>query len=343
MPELGPEQVLKAARAGTLPSVVLLVGGDETVQRGLLHELTAALPGADQPGNLARFQDAPLARVLDACRTVPMLGGRRIVIARGVPGLTADGDDGARDELMTFVQSPPAHAVLVIVAAKVDGRLAVVKQLEQRGAVVRSEVPSEREMPGWIGKRAKQLGLALSPTACQALADAIGADTGVANGELRKLALLVEPGQPIDRGQVEQALGPSRSVGAFALEDALLGGDARGALAALDRHLAGADGGAPLALLGRLGGILRRLALAHAVVARGGSETEVRGALGVHPFVASKYAKAAARCGPRSADGLAACVTADLALKSGRDPRAALSAVVLAVTAPRSARETKRA
>ena len=216
-----------------------------------------------------------------------------------------------------------------------DGRLAVVKKLEQRGHVIACELPSEREMPGWLAARGTEFGIELTSAACQLLADALGADTGMADGELRKLALLgPTTGIAIDSAQVEESLGPSRAVGAFALEDALLAGDLRRAIDALERHLADNDAGAPLALLGRLGGIVRRLALAFAVTSRGGGENEVRAALGVHPFVAGKYARAANKVGPRAERALSACVAADLALKSGRDARAALAVVVMAMAAP---------
>lgn len=318
--------------AGKIPAVVLLVGSDEAAKQRVLAALIAALPDSDLPGAVERFQAAPLARVLDACRTVPLLGGRCLVMARDQAELGGAGEASARQELQTYVEAPADHAVLVLVMEKVDGRLAVVKAVQQKAVVVDCEPPGEREMPAWIQARGKELAISMTAAACQALADAVGTETALAEGELQKLRLLPRAdGRPLEPSDVEQALGPSRVVGAFALEDALLGGDAAGALEALDRHLGGTDSAAPLALLGRLAAIVRRLSIAAAVVARGGNEQQLRETLGVHPFVAAKYARAAARLGSRCERALVACVGADLALKSGGAPRAALAAIVVAL------------
>ncbi len=328
-------ELIKNVKQGRVPPVVVFSGPDENAKKRALQKLLEALPDSSIPGCVERFQDAPLARVLDSARTMPLLGDRRIIIVRGITGLAADGDASSREMLGEYLEHMPAHSVLVILADKLDGRLAVVKKLEQRGHVIACELPSEREMPGWLAARSTEFGIELTSAACQLLADALGADTGMADGELRKLALLgPTTGTAIDFAQVEESLGPSRAVGAFALEDALLAGDLRRAIDALERHLADNDAGVPLALLGRLGGIVRRLALAFAVTSRGGGENEVRAALGVHPFVAGKYARAANKVGPRTERALSACVAADLALKSGRDARAALAVVVLAMAAP---------
>ncbi|MFN7966073.1 MAG: DNA polymerase III subunit delta [Acidobacteriota bacterium] len=330
-------ELIRAIAQGRMPPIVVFSGPDESAKKRGLQRLLDAIPETAVPGCVERFQDSPLARVLDSARTMPLLGDRRVVIVRGAIGLGADGDSASRELLNDYMEHAPAHSVLVILAEKLDGRLSVVKKLEQRGFVIPCELPTEREMSTWLGARGKEFGVDLTSAACQVLADALGADTGMADGELRKLALLTSTtGGAVDAAQVEQSLGPSRAVGAFALEDALLAGDLRRALDALQRHLADNDPGVPLALLGRLSGIVRRLALAFAVTSRGGGENEVRAALGAHPFVAGKYARAAGKLGPQAERALAACVAADLALKSGRDARAALVAVVMSLAAPLS-------
>lgn len=325
------------------PGVLVVTGEDGEAATRALELVVAALPEEDRLTGIERFAGAPAPRVLDAARTAPLLGGRRIVIVTDVDWLGAGGDEKAQEALAAYAERPPGHALLVIVTTKADGRLGVVKKIEKAGFLLDCPLPKEREMPAWLADRARERGLALEPQAAQALADAVGTETAVAARELDKLALLAHADGrpspvPVDAALVEEALGPARAAGAFQLEDALLAGRAPEALEALGRHLAGSDSGVPLMLLGRIASVVRRLSLAAGVVGRGGGDREVQEALGGHPFVAQKYAQAARRVGARAERALAACVVADGMLKSGRDPRAALTRVVLALAASATTR-----
>ncbi len=331
---------LVASLAGeSWPPVVVVAGADQDGRERAMRVLVNAVPEEDRAASVQRVPAAPFARALDAARTAPLFGARRVVIATGCDWLVAGGDETAQRELTRYLENAPANSVLVLAATRVDRRLAPVKAVEERGFLLECSPPQERDMPHWIAERGRDNGLVLSAEAAQLLADAVGTDTGLASRELEKLALLVErpgrgPQTPVSSELLESSLGPTRVAGAFALEDALLAGRTVDALEALDRQMAGADAGTPLALLGRCAAILRRLSLAAGVVARGGGEQDVQRTLGGHPFVAQKYTHAARRLGRRAENALAACVVADGMLKSGRDPRAALEGVILALTGP---------
>ena len=311
------------------PPVLLISGEDRAERDGLIARILETLPEPERLTGVDRFEDGPLARVLDAARTMPLLGGRRIVILHSSQGLGES--EAARDALLDYLESPPAHALLVIVLDKIDRRQKLFKAVAKKGLVLQCDKPRERQMPRWIQEQAGSLGLRLRGDAVQAIADAVGTDTGLASRELEKLALIAGSSErPLDAASIEPLLGPTRSVGAFALEDALLAGRGREAIEALRRHMDGANT-QPLALLARLAGICRRLTVAAATVEEGGGEAQVQAALGCHPFVAKKYASAARRRGGRGERALAACVTADGLLKSGHDPWSALSPIVLAL------------
>jgi DNA polymerase-3 subunit delta len=321
--------------AESWPPAILLAGDDEDAIGRALSIIAQALPDEERDTACDRFAEGPLAPALDAARTRPLLGGRRIVIAREPEGLGARGGQPARDALLRYLDAPPPHALLVLVVRKLDKRLAVVKRIAKAGLVVELSQPRERDMPGWIAGRAREGGLELPPQAVQALADAVGRDTALAARELDKLRLLAEEraagARPtrVSAEAVAASLGPHRAVGAFALEDAILEGRAGDAFEALARQLHGQGVGEALPLLGRLAWIARRLSVARK--AASGGEERVREALGCHPFVAKKYYRASrGRAGASAAAALASCVRADGELKSSGDPRAALENVLLA-------------
>ncbi len=326
------ETLRRALDAELWPSALLIAGENEALRAQLVSAAEESLDEEDRATGIDRFDEGPIARVLDSARTMPLLGGRRVVIARDPEGF-ASGAEHAKELLLAYLQAPPAHALLVLVLAKLDKRLKLVKAIAKSGLILECALPKEREMPAWVAARAKDMRIRLTGDAIQLIADAVGTDTGLATRELEKLSLIADPegAHPLSAREVEELLSPGRAVGAFTLEDALLAGKLRPALEALDRHLAGASFGAPLALLGRLASISRRLATAASVVEGGGSEDDVREALGCHPFVAQKYARAARRRARHAELALAACVAADGMLKSGRNAREALTRVVVAL------------
>ena len=337
------DELSKALSGPSLPPVVLIAGSDAEMRHEALKGILGRLDDDQRATGVDRFEQAPIHRVLDAARTPSLLGGERTVVAVDPPGLVTS-DEAAREALSAYLQTPAPGTMLVLVVDKLDRRLKLIKQIEKTGVIVPCEPPREREMPSWIGARAQRLGLRLAPDAIQLLADAVGTDTGLAVRELEKIALVamdggLAAGGVIRAADVEPLLGPSKSVGAFALEDALLGGRTEQALDALERHLGGRDAAAPLALLARLATISRRLVVAADALEQREDPEAVRAALGCHPFVAKKYATAARDGGRRRGErGLAACVAADARLKSGDQPYPALSRVVMTLAPVRSGR-----
>ncbi|MBP7148041.1 MAG: DNA polymerase III subunit delta [Acidobacteria bacterium] len=327
-----PSALDRALAAGEWPRVVLLWGDDEAGRRRAVERIIAAVPEEERATGVERYgAEAPLARVLDSARTATLLGGRRVVIAHEPAGLVPGASEDVRRAWTGYLERPPGHATLVLVAEKVDRRIDAVKRILETGLALEFAQPREREMVAWVQARARERGLRLDAAAVQLLADAVGVNTSAAEREMDKLQLAAGPRGAIGAPLVEEMLGPGRAVGAFALEDALLSGVASRALEVLSRRLARTDTSLPLALLAQLANVCRKLALARGVLDGGGDAEGVREALGCHPFVAGKYAQAAGRLGRRAGPGLAACVVADGRLKSGGDPYQALAGVVLAL------------
>jgi DNA polymerase-3 subunit delta len=85
------------------------------------------------------------------------------------------------------------------------------------------------ELPKWVSAQAKAMGLTLEPGAPSALVAHVGDRQQRLLRELEKLALDAGEGATLDAEAIEELTAPSAERKAWALADALLGGDAQDA------------------------------------------------------------------------------------------------------------------
>src|SRR5574341_526745 len=125
----------KGLAKGRVPQVVLLVGEEgRLVDRGLNCLREAVVPEAQRAFNEERLRGGEIdpARLVDSLRTLPLLGGRRLVVVREAERLAPE----ALDALAAYAEAPLDSAVLALAAEKIDRRLKVWKALETAGVLV---------------------------------------------------------------------------------------------------------------------------------------------------------------------------------------------------------------
>jgi DNA polymerase-3 subunit delta len=166
-----------------------------------------------------------------ALNAMTLAMGRRFIVVDGVerwkdaevtaslaPALAAMPPDTTiaffgRDEGRT---STPAVLAKAVVAA--GGVVAVEKALKAK------------ELPRWVQSEAERLGLALDSAAARALVEAVGDRQQRLLRELEKLALEHGPGAALGADEVREAAAPSSERAVWALGDALVARDRRGAI-----------------------------------------------------------------------------------------------------------------
>lgn len=163
---------------------------------------------------------------------------------------------------------------------------------ESRALLRRYQLPGPREMPAWILHLAEECGGSFTPAGARMLADYVGADTRVAALEVDKMLNYVDYRRSVDEDDVMQLSIQTTHLDIFYLVDAL--GERRGkdAQKALHELLEISDGGE---LFGMIIRQYRLLIQAREVLDEGGGESTVAVELKVHPFVAAKMARQAAR------------------------------------------------
>lgn len=273
------------------------------------------------------------ARVLDQVEqrlsTSPLFGGGTLVVVRQPGSLLREG--AARERLISLLgRVGGGNALcfldLVAASAKAPAQAGVLRDaVAEQGGDVREFAALTRErMEGWVGSRAKELGVSLGPGAARLLSERIGAyvregdvdrrrQAELANAELEKLALY-RPSGTVSREDVAELVGEAVPGSTWALLDAVAarrGGEA----AMLVQRLLGE--GAPLpVLISQLHRRLRELVVVREHLDAGTKPPDLVRELKVQPFRAQKLAEQARAWQPQDLDeALGALLELDLLSK----------------------------
>jgi DNA polymerase-3 subunit delta len=321
-----PEDLRAELATGTLRAAYLLAGEEPLLRDDALAALREAVLG-DGPAdfNFDRLDGAATspAELLDAVRTLPVMAPRRLVVLRE-PEAGRAGQRGLAQAVAEIVAElrEGSETVLVVVAARVDGRARWVKAFGAEARVDCSPPRRGREVAAFARAEAERQGVDLEPGAADLLAERVGPQLLMLRQEIAKAALLAGPGETVSRAHVGVGTTDVAEEPIWDLTDAIgegRGADALGVLARLLRA-----GSPPPVLLGALANHFRRL-----LRVRGG------GTLAAAPFVRRKLERQAGRYSERR---LLACLDAiqqtDLALKGagGLRPELALERLVMGLS-----------
>jgi DNA polymerase-3 subunit delta len=322
-----PEELRDELARGTLRPAYLLAGEEALLRDDALAALReAALAVGPEDFNFDRLDGdtATPAALLDAVRALPVMAPHRLVVVR-----EPEGRRGASRGLGEALREAVAGldgatgVVLVVTAAKADGRAGWVRAFRDPAAVVRCDPPrGAREVTAFVRAEAARQALRFEPGAAEALAERTGAQLLMLRQEIAKLSLLAGPGEPVTRAHVVSGASDVAEERIWELTDAIGGGRVAEALGAMVRLLR--TGAPEPLLLGALASHFRKLLRLRA----GGS-------VGGPPFVVRKLKGQAQRY---SRARLLGCLRAihetDLALKGegALPPPIALERLVMALS-----------
>ncbi len=334
MPPATPAAVRRQIAQRTTDPVYLIVGDDDAEMARLASDLTAIVEDELRAFNTERLyaleKGVTAASIVEAARTLPMLGDRRVVVVlrgerllkpkrRGKAAVEEEAgeeDSGASSEadvLEQYVKRPEPQTTLVIVASDADRGRRLYRTLQKHATIVecwglRGLAQDPKNVKGWeldrIAKEAaalvtrtvKEAGRTIDPAAARLLAVRAGADIVTLRGDLERLLLYVGDRTAIDVRDVQEIVSGETLQDQWALADAIVQRDVRKALRQLG--LAFESGSVPYMILGQLGYCVRE-----------------------------KVAAADARRVPAAIDAL---FRTDLELKSsGGDPRVLLERLVV--------------
>jgi len=160
--------------------------------------------------------EADAKAVLGICMSYPLMAERRVVIIRDFNKLSDN------KLFQAYAEKPnPAAIVLFICSGKINTNAHPYRALKKNGVAVEFKALYPRQVPGWIGRLAKDKGLQIEPRAIQMLSDFVGSDLRKAAAELEKLSAFAGERTSITADDVVQASGHTRDVNVFELQRAV--------------------------------------------------------------------------------------------------------------------------
>jgi DNA polymerase-3 subunit delta len=240
--EMDSLAVRKGIDAGRIPPVWLWSGPEDYLKEELFRHLAArVIQEGTATFNLNRYRagqdDVKVA--LGTCRTLPMMGDRRLVLIADVEK-TPRGD---REDLLAYVARPAQETVLILNGERPPGD-SLNRSLVAAGATgAVFWVPFENQTRQWVRIKFKDLGKRCDGPTAQALLERCGGGEGarVPLGEIapeiEKVALAVGDREVVSPGDLDVI---ARKADEDLLKEVLnrVGRkDAEGALRALDGAL----------------------------------------------------------------------------------------------------------
>jgi DNA polymerase III subunit delta len=204
--------------------------------------------------------------------------------------LLADGIERWRDRQLTSVVSalaglPPELTLVLICRDKPPGSL--VKAVKAAaGEVHEFQAPRARDLPAALVADAGGLGFRLEPAAAHLLVHRMGAQPVRLRNELERLSLWAGPGGEVRVADLEEMIADTSEAAVWSVSDALIEGDAAGALRVAEQLIGQGEN-----VTGLIYGIASRLRSACAAAAQleeGIQPKQVEASLKMHPYAAKQ-------------------------------------------------------
>lgn len=343
---MNQREALDELKAGRIRPVYLIYGGEPFLEEALFREIKAATVAPETADfNFHTFSPAPdqIQQALGMAQTQPFFAERRLVVLRDCPVFSAsrkksDEAEGEEDEkagggdelLLAYLKNPVASTCLVFLCGEsVDSRKKVTKAAIATGGAVECKSLKPDDAVLWAEQRSTSVyGKKLNDQAARLLLEKLGPDLRMIDNELQKLALYVGEAKGIAVLDVDSIVGGVAETEIFRLTEAVMLKERAKAMDLLERVLRQVDH--PLQILAALTNRFRQILTVKSLVARGVSLREGPGIAKMHPYA---YEKMVGHVRPLSRSAIARAMErlleADLAVKSGFDPKLAVETLVV--------------
>ena len=242
------------AAAREFNTAIITIGGDLIGHSGVSRKVTAA--------------DA-----IDNANLLPMMSARRIVVIRGFDKIKED----ELELVLDYLKRPSPHSVVVFDAPALDQRRKISSALIKTCRIVRMDHLGDKQVEDWARNYIQRRGSRIEGQALGELIGLIGTSLGRLAREIDKL-IAYAGRNPIDRTAVEQLVPRVREHRNWDLWDAIQKRDRKRAIMLVRRLVD--DGQEPIAIMGALASLYRKMLVAKDLRTRGAPPEEIEKATG---------------------------------------------------------------
>ena len=299
----------------SVPSVVAIHGDQRLLARRCVERVAAAaLGGEDEPTRLDG-ETADLAAVLDELRTVSMFAAARVVVVGEADSFVSNHRAG----LERYVAAPAADGVLILEVAKWPKNTRLAKAIAKSGLTLEcTELKGAKAAAYLVGVAKGEHDTALARDAAELMVTLAGTDLGLLEQELGKLCAFAADRDPkaVTAEDVATLVMDGSVRNTFEMLAEVRRGNVGAALAELDKLLLAGE--APFKILGGIGFVLRKTAVAVDLSAGGGNLSRALATAGVFPKERGETEQYLRRLGRKRAERFRGLLLdADGALRGG--------------------------
>ena len=287
---MGAEKIITDWEKGLFRPIYWLEGEEDYfIDQVMDYAEHYILKETESAFNLTVFygKDANLSDVINACRRYPMFSEKQVVLLKEAQ-LMRDAE-----KLEVYVENP-LHSTIFVVSykgKKVDGRKKFSKVLKEKGVLLSTKKMYDNKLPEWTQELVASKGLTISKKGLMLLVDHLGNDLSRINNEIDKLAINLGQRKNITEDDIEEYVGISKEYNVFELHAALVHKDLPKAIRII-QYFSANPKAAPIQLvLPSLYGLFSKVIMIYGMNSR--EEKSVAAALGVNPYFAKDYLKAA--------------------------------------------------
>lgn len=294
---------LKAAISSGSPEKLYVFYGEEVflvrhylqrLQKVVLDELT-------QSFNYHRFNNETfnLQQFADAVENLPMMAEHTMVQVDDVDIFKLPEDE--RNKIEQVLSDIPEYACVVFVydtvPFKPDKRQKKLWETISQGELVEFEKQNQRDLVVWITRHFAAKKKSISPELCNYLLEITDGTMTMLSGEIEKIAAYSGT-DTICKADIDAVTEPVLDAVVFRMTDQIAAGDYGKALQTLQILLKMQQ--EPIAILGAVGGYLRRLSAARTLLDNGGNAAQLQKLCApLADFAARKAMKAASQFSSR--------------------------------------------
>jgi len=290
MPQVSPPDVRAAVGKRSPAPVYLILGDDDAEMSRLSSDIMSVVDDELRAFNVDRLyageKGTSPGSIVEACRMIPMMGDRRVVVVLraekllkpkrgGKKAMEADdGDDEGGespsdlDVLSDYVQSPVDSTTLVLVSTDIDKTRKFGKTLYKHAAVVECWGLKNEKNPRFVdfratARRAEEMvrrvvaeaGQQIEPAAARLVAERAGGDIVRLRGDIDRLMLYTVGKSKITLADAQEVVSAEAAQDDWAVTNAIASRNPAEALRQLS--LAIDAGAVPYMILGQLGWFVR--------------------------------------------------------------------------------------